>query len=80
MTENQDMELDELLLSGTMSDTEKNAMIKSLVNNVERMKAALKTIRESGWNEHPTAIWMQKVAAHAMEPHKWPEQPNQPPH
>ncbi len=45
-----------------------------------RWLAALKQIRESGWNEHPTAVWMQKVAAHAMEPSKWPAQPDQPPH
>lgn len=40
----------------------------------------LQRIRHAGQNEHPTAQWMQKVAAHAMEPAQWPAQPDQPPH
>jgi hypothetical protein len=46
----------------------------------ERLLKALRTIKNSGWNDHQTAIWMQKVAAHAINPEQWPVQPEQPPH
>jgi hypothetical protein len=39
---------------------------------VMRYEAALKEIRFSGNAGDARAIWMQKVAAHAMEPEKWP--------
>ena len=45
-------------------------------DNVEN---ALKTIREAGNNTHPTAAWMQKWAAYAMEPCKWPKPDAKPP-
>ncbi len=38
-----------------------------------RLLQALRTIRFAGRNEHPTSVWMQKAAAHAMEPDKWPD-------
>ena len=52
--------------------------VECLISRIDELTHALKTIRESGWNEHPTSIWMQKVAANAMEPNKWPKQPDQP--
>lgn len=39
---------------------------------LDAMTEHMKTIRYAGNDAHPTAIWMQKVAAHAMEPNKWP--------
>lgn len=44
-----------------------------------RMARALQSIREAGHNTHPTSIWMQQVAAHALEPEKWPEPTPEPP-
>jgi hypothetical protein len=38
----------------------------------EQLEDALRTIRFAGYNDHATVIWMQKLAAHAMEPDKWP--------
>jgi len=32
----------------------------------------LQQIREAVYNDHPTCVWMQKVAAHALEPLKFP--------
>jgi hypothetical protein len=40
---------------------------------------ALQMIRFSGWNEHPTSVWMQKWAAWGMEPSKWPKPQDTPP-
>jgi hypothetical protein len=48
--------------------------VSMATENDERIKqllAALAKIRFAGNDSHPTAIWMQKVAAHAMEPEKW---------
>lgn len=45
---------------------------------VSAERHALQQIREAGYNEHPTAVWMQKVAAHAMEPNKFPHPGEQP--
>lgn len=44
---------------------------------IERLGAALAKIRYAGNDSHPTAIWMQKVAAHAMQP-MWPDPGEQP--
>lgn len=52
--------------------------ISAALDEIERLRAALRRIRYAGNDSHPTAIWMQTVAAHAMEP-QWPnpgEQPN----
>ena len=61
----------------------KNSLLKQLVDDknteIARLMVALKTIRFAGQNANPTTIWMQKVAAHAMEPNQWPEQPDKPP-
>lgn len=43
------------------------------------LRDALKTIRYAARNDHPTAVWMQKMAAHALEPDKWPRPPSIPP-
>ena len=45
---------------------------------IERLRSALRQIQHSANDSHPTAIWMQKVAAHALNP-QWPEPPPQPP-
>lgn len=74
------MEMAALWRAGKLIGGDEDAVRDALLAGMERTLAALKTIRESGWNEHPTAVWMQKVAAHAMEPNKWPAQPTQPPH
>ncbi len=34
---------------------------------------ALRRIRFAGNATGADAVWMQKVAAHAMEPHRWPD-------
>lgn len=39
---------------------------------------ALRQIRTAGYNDHPTCVWMQKVAAHALEPQKFPHPGEQP--
>ena len=39
---------------------------------------ALQQIRQAGYNEHPTSVWMQKVAAHALEPQKFAHPGEQP--
>ncbi len=44
-----------------------------LRHDVERLRSALMEIRFSGNNSNPHAIWMQKVAAHALEPDQWPK-------
>lgn len=41
-------------------------------------QSALQQIREAGYNEHPTSVWMQKVAAHALEPQKFAHPGEQP--
>jgi predicted aldo/keto reductase-like oxidoreductase len=41
-------------------------------DEIERLRAALGRIRYAGFNDHPTCVWMQKVAAHGMDPH-WPD-------
>lgn len=79
MNETRAMELAALWRSYEMKG-ENDEVRDALLSALERTLQALKKIRESGWNEHPTAVWMQKVAAEAMEPGKWPEQPDQPPH
>lgn len=38
----------------------------------QSLVSALQTIRCAGGNEDPTAQWMQQMAAHALEPDKWP--------
>lgn len=35
-------------------------------DEIERLRAALLRIQRSGNHNHPAAIWMQKVAAHAL--------------
>lgn len=39
---------------------------------------ALRQIRMAAYNDHPTCVWMQKVAAHALEPQKFPHPGAQP--
>lgn len=39
----------------------------------ERYYKALEKIRFAGNDANPIAIWMQKVAAHAMDPILWPD-------
>lgn len=39
--------------------------------DVELLRATLSEIRQAGHNTHPAAIWMQKLAAHALEPEKF---------
>lgn len=36
------------------------------------LERGLREIRFSAYNEPAIAIWMQKIAAHAMEPKQWP--------
>jgi len=36
------------------------------------LRAALETIRRAGNDSNPQAIWMQKIAAHALFPEQWP--------
>lgn len=45
---------------------------------VSAERHALQQIRQAGYNEHPTSVWMQKVAAHALEPRKFPNPGEQP--
>lgn len=42
------------------------------------LRAALTKIRTAGYNWDETAQWMQKVAAHALEPGRWPDPGEQP--
>jgi len=44
----------------------------------ERLRSDLAKIRFAGNSANAIAIWMQKVAAHAMEPEKWPDPGKQP--
>ena len=46
-------------------------------DDVDPLRAALTTIRQAG-NDSEQTKWMQKVAAHALEPGKWPSPGNQP--
>lgn len=45
---------------------------------VSAERRALQQIREAGHNDHPTSVWMQKVAAHALHPDKFPHPGEQP--
>jgi len=49
-----------------------------VVEERDALKVALSKIRFAGNNADATAVWMQKVAAHATEPAKWPD-PGSPP-
>lgn len=42
------------------------------------LRTALTKIRTAGYNWDSTAQWMQKVAANALEPEKWPDAGEQP--
>lgn len=42
------------------------------------LHAALTKIRTAGYNWDATSQWMQKVAANALEPGKWPDPGEQP--
>ncbi len=44
------------------------------------MHRALRAIRFAGNNSDPTCIWMQKLAANAMDPDKYPHPGEQPSH
>lgn len=46
---------------------------------IDAATQALRIIRFSGNNGHPTAVWMQKWAAWGMEPTKWPKPEPEPP-
>lgn len=52
-------------------DSARQKRYEEAVENV-RLRAALTTIRTAG-NDSPQTVWMQEVAAHALEPDKWPE-------
>lgn len=39
---------------------------------LDRLRDALRTIQRAGNNSDATAIWMQKIAAHALHPEQWP--------
>jgi hypothetical protein len=52
---------------GDMIQAQRNA------EDAPRYRAALEKIRFAGNASHPIAIWMQKVAAHAMQPEQWPD-------
>jgi hypothetical protein len=50
------------------------------VTEVDRpLVEALEIIRRASRNLEPTAQWMQRVAAWALEPHKWPRPETEPP-
>jgi hypothetical protein len=50
------------------------------IEEVERpLVEALERIRRAPRNESPTVAWMQRVAAWALEPHKWPKPESEPP-
>lgn len=51
--------------------------VNILLAEIARLKKELSDIRYAGNNSRPTAIWMQKVAAHAMQP-GWPDPGEQP--
>jgi hypothetical protein len=52
----------------------------SYIEEVERpLVEALERIRRAPRNESPTVAWMQRVAAWALEPHKWPKPESEPP-
>jgi hypothetical protein len=62
----------------TSSDVDGELSMDEKDEKIKRLEAALAKIRFAGNNAHATAIWMQKVAAHAMEPEKWPDPGPQP--
>jgi hypothetical protein len=57
----------------TSSDVDGELSMGEKDEKTERLEAALAKIRFAGNNADATAIWMQKVAAYAMEPEKWPD-------
>lgn len=56
-------------------DRQKTLELNLLVQENRTLWAALFQIQRAGNDNHPTAIWMQKVAAHALYPQQWPAQP-----
>jgi hypothetical protein len=48
------------------------------IDEIVRLRAALTKIRTAGYNWDATSQWMQKVAASALEPGKWPDAGEQP--
>lgn len=61
------------------SDETPPSKVLALTDEIARLSAALRKIQRSANDSHPTAIWMQKVAAHALHPQQWPEQPEESP-
>jgi hypothetical protein len=53
-------------------------LIRQLIDGRKEMGAALTKIRTAGYNWGATSQWMQKVAASALEPGKWPDAGEQP--
>jgi hypothetical protein len=49
-----------------------SAFARAMEREVNRLRTALTTIRTSG-NDSQQCIWMQKVAASALEPGRWPD-------
>lgn len=56
----------------------RSSVLERASNRLAFFEAALSKIRFSGNAAVPIAIWMQKVAAHAMEPDKLPDPGAQP--
>ena len=49
-----------------------SSFVREMERDVNRLRAALTTIRTSG-NDSQQCIWMQKVAASTLEPGRWPD-------
>jgi len=58
---------------------EASAAPSSSVPELTLERQVLSTIRHAGENCHPTAVWMQQLAAHALDPVKWGHPGQEPP-
>lgn len=68
----------ELRAAAAIADPEYHRHLLTLAaDEIDRLRRALTEIRHAGYNEHATAWWMQKVAAHGMDA-KWPHPGPQP--
>ena len=56
---------------------EVSGALKIAADQLQRLHDALEVIQYAGNHGNPTAIWMQKIAAHAIN-ERWPHPGDQP--